>query len=185
MLLLTSCLKHDPYLCTVSDIKLLNANDSGSGPVPDTTGIVAAQAYAMQVRYTMSITAREGHIVDGESGFALQYKITTFNLTSTTDFDNEHPAGASLNDLFLYNYSSGTDGTSRLSSQSTIAKGVEGTYLFYGAPAGLFYTDKPWTSSFYLFLMKPPAELGFRTFIAETAFSNNTHFTDTLSVTLR
>ncbi|HEY6899456.1 MAG TPA: hypothetical protein VI233_02390 [Puia sp.] len=182
-LFLVSCSKYDPYLCTVSDITLRNANDSGTGPVLDSTGPIPAQSYAMEIRYTMRITASEGHIVAGESGYALQYKITTFNLTSTTDFDNGHAAGASLNDLFLYGYAYNSG--MRLSTQATIANGVTGQALFYGSPPLGVDMNKPWTSDFYLFLMKPPASLGPRTFILETAFSNNTRFTDTLSVILR
>ncbi|MBS1661891.1 MAG: hypothetical protein JST68_12665 [Bacteroidetes bacterium] len=181
-LLLVSCSKYDPYLCTVSDITLRNANDSGTGPVLDSINPIPAKSYAIQIQYTMSITGREGHVTD-ESGYALQYKLTTFNLTSTTDFDNDHAAGASLNDLFLYGYA--YDNSVRLSSQATVINGVTGQHLFYGRPPSGVDINKPWTSNFQLFLMKSPVLLGPRTFLLETAFSNNTHFTDTLSVTLR
>jgi len=180
-LLFSSCLKYDPYLYTVSDIKLFNADNSGnSGPITDSSGTVNARAYAMQIQFTTYISGREGHIVPEESGFALQNKTTDFNIYSSTDFDGSHPAGTSLNDLFLY---AGHDGTA--SAQTTVANGLANQYLFYAYAPNGNDTDKPWTTDLYILLMKPPASMGYRTFILHVAFANNTQFTDSIAVTLR
>ena len=60
-------------------------------------------AYVLRLTYVASVS---GPYDQYESSFSLQDPFTDFVVTSSQDFDNNHPAGTSLNDLFNFGMTS-------------------------------------------------------------------------------
>lgn len=169
-LLLISCSKEPPYLYKVTGLSLENRNNSGAvNPAPDS---IPGKAYGIRINYTTEIYNTD-KTIKHESGFEIGIKATYFNIYSFTAFDSNHPALSSLNDYFLY------DG-------DTIQHRLQYGTLF--SRSGSFSGDinVGVTSSSYgeLALMVPPAIPGYRRFVVEVGFSDNTYKADTIGAIL-
>jgi hypothetical protein len=180
LLSLLGCTKEPDYLYKVTALALNNVDNSGAaGAVPATNGTVPAKAYCIQMVYTTQITGSTSKQDPDESGYALYTKITRFTISSSTDFDPQHPAGASLNNYFYYGgYSTFVD------AQDSIPYALAADLVF--AAGQSVYSVNTWQDSAYLVLMQLPtlAFPGPRTFIVNVAFADNTQLTDSVSVNL-
>lgn len=177
-----SCSKYDNYLYEVIDVKLGNADNSGEEAVLSTLDSLQKKSYSIQLEYTMKLTGEDGdHIVEGESGYANEYKVSTFNIYSLDSFDINHPAGTSLNDYFLFSRGGVND---EYKSSNTISSIVGTGNIGGGNYNGGGPNVDSWNSEQYLILMQPPINNGNYTFIVEITQSNNTILSDTTTIKL-
>jgi hypothetical protein len=176
---LPGCNKEPDYLYKVTSLALNNVNNSGDSVVIGTTGTVPARGYCIQLNYTTQITGSTSGRDPNESGYALYTKITRFTISSTTDFDEQHPAGASLNAYFYY----GAYGLS-VGITDSIPYALAANLVLASYRSDISVNS--WQDSAYLLLMQAPTQLypGPRTFIVNVAFADSTQFTDSVLVNL-
>jgi hypothetical protein len=176
---LFGCTKEPDYLYKVTSLGLNNVDYSGVSPVIATGGTIPAKAYCIQLSYTTEITGSTSGRDPNESGYALYTKITRFTISSTSDFDEQHPAGASLNAYFYYSaYGPAVGATDSI----PYALSADLVLASYRSDISV----NSWQDSSYLVLMQPPTQ-GFpgpRTFIVNVAFADSTQLTDSVSVNL-
>ena len=176
---LFGCTKEPDYLYKVTSLQLNNVDNSGNTPITGANGTIAAKAYCIQMEYMTQITGSTSGRDPNESGYSLYTRITRFDISSTTDFDQQHPAGASLNAYFYYGaYSPLVGGT------DSIPYALANDLVLASYRSDI--NKNSWQDSAYLVLMQPPTQayLGLRTFIVNVAFADSTRFTDSLSVNL-
>jgi len=176
-LLVAGCRKHYPFNYIITGLKLYNANNSGRAPVDASTNDISAKVYGIRLEFTKELTNPEQYHND-ESYYYPMNPVTSFTVTSLSDFDNAHPAGSALNNYFLYG-----NNTYIVSEKDSISyhindKSIGSTYQWsYGLP-------DTWQSNDYLFLKQPPAYFGNRSFVIHLKFQDNTSITDTITVNL-
>lgn len=176
---LPGCTKLPDYLYKVTALGLSNVDNSGINPVVGAAGPILARAYGIQLKYTTQITGSTSGRDPYDSGYELYTKITRFTIFSTTDFDEQHPAGASLNAYFYYSAYGTTVGAA-----DSIPGDLATSFILAS-----YRTDpsmNSWQDSAYLILMQPPT-LGYpgpRTFIVNVAFADSTQLTDSVFVNL-
>jgi len=173
------CSKHAPYSYKITALELYNVDNSGISPVDASTPDIVAKAYAIRLEYTDMLSGSTAGTEPYESGYLLTNKVTSFVVWSLTGFDASHPAGVSLNDYFLYGIR-----TTAVRSGDTIEDDLNLGYIAPGYRSDTPAEGQPWKSSDYLVLMQPPANPGPRSFVINIGFADNTHITDTISVTL-
>ena len=176
---LLSCTKEPDYLYKLTSLQLYNVDHSGNTPITATSGTVPAKAYCIQMKYITQITGSTSGRDPNESGYALYTRITRFNISSTTDFDQQHPAGASLNAYFYYGAYSALVG-----AKDSIPYALANDLILASYRSDI--NKDSWQDSAYLVLMQPPTQayLGLRTFIVDVAFADSTQFTDSVSINL-
>ena len=176
---LFGCTKEPDYLYKVTALSLHNVDNSGALPVAAVSGIVAAKAYCIGMDYTTAITGSTSGRDPNESGYSLYTQVTRFDISSTSDFDSQHPAGSSLNGYFYY----GAYGTF-VNAKDSIPGALAAHLLFASYRANLNVNS--WPDTGYLVLMQPPASayLGSRTFVVRVAFADSTRFADSVNVIL-
>jgi hypothetical protein len=173
------CSPHPIVKYKATALQLYNVNNGGDTPVDVTTSQVAAKAYAMRLEYSDVVVGNNSN--EDEVDFVSANPTKTFMVYSLSDFDATHPARTLLNDYFLYSLY-GTVVTSADSIQNQLALGQIATHPYtFGGPTA----PNSWKSSDYLVLMHPPAILGTRSFVVDIGFADNTHISDTISVTLQ
>ena len=175
------CTKYSPYVYKVTAVHLVNVDNSGNSPLDDSTGPIATRAYGIHMKYTSQLYGPNKNADPDGGTYVLASPLTVFTIYSSTDFDSTHPAGASLNDYFLYGESFDQP-SAPFSLDSALAGGW---VMSTGQSFAQTGTSQPWESDNYLFLMQPPAAPGYRTFLVNIRFADNTQFTDSTSVTLQ
>jgi len=182
ILAIGGCIKSAYFKYDITDIQLYNVDNTDSLPIHATTGIVDAKAYAIGLQYTSQIKGSTSSDAD-ENHFSLENKVDRVNIYSLSDFDGQHPAGASLNDYFLYG-TTNYHGIVQANASDSISAVVRSARFFMTGTSfdGL---NAPWTSEAYLLLMHSPDIPGYRTFVIDIAFADNTQFKDSISITLK
>jgi len=178
-LVFPGCTKEPDYLYKVTSLGLFNVDNTGTTSVVATSGTVAARAYCIGMAYTAQVTGSTSGRDPNESGYSLYTKVTHFDITCTTDFDMQHPAGSSLNGYFYY----GPYGT-LVNAGDSIPGALATNLVFYAYRPNVNVNS--WPDTGYLVLMQPPPQafLGPRTFILNVAFADSTGFTDSIYVNL-
>ena len=176
---LSGCTKLPDYLYKVTSLQLYNVDHTDNTPIIATSGTVPARAYCIQMEYITEITGSTSGRDPNDSGYSLYTRITHFDISSTTDFDQQHPAGASLNAYFYYGAYSALVGGS-----DSIPYALANDLVLASYRSDI--SKNSWQDSAYLVLMQPPTQAypGLRTFIVNVVFADSTRFTDSLSVNL-
>jgi hypothetical protein len=105
-----------------------------------------------------------------ESSYSNGNKVTSFTISSPTDFDSTHLANTSLNNYFLYGNGVGGSAIEKCISDERLPQNIRGS-----SPT------EPWSANDYLILMHPPLFTGDRVFIIKIDFKDNTTISDTTS----
>ena len=108
--------------------------------------------------------------------FTYHYKVpvTDILLTTDKDFDTNHPAGKSLNDLFAISVNYKENSPSKLSAFQSINSFV----------AELMVSSDKLPNQVYFFLSSPPKDAGVYTFTMTIKLEDETVFIDTITVEL-
>lgn len=165
------------YIYIIAGVTLHNEDNSGIVPVDASTNDIPAKAYAIRLEFANELTNPDKYHND-ESYHNLLNPVTTFSITSLSDFDNTHPAGSVLNDYFLYG--AATYEVNNTDSIQNKLGDIGGGKFNFAENKG-----KTWTTNDYLLLMQPPAFLGNRSFVIHMDLKDNTSITDTITVNLR
>lgn len=172
------CRTHYNYKYIIAGVTLYNEDNSGIEPVDAGANAIPAKAYAIRLEFANELTNPEQYHND-ESYMNLLNPVTSFSVTSLSDFDNTHAAGSVLNDYFLYGAST-YEVNSTDSIQNKLKAGAIGSGKYSFSQA----IPKSWTTNDYLLLMQPPAFPGNRSFVIHMELKDNTSITDTLTVNL-
>lgn len=176
---LVSCRKVPSYLYKVTSLQLYNVDHSDNTPITVTSGAVPAKAYCIRMEYITEITGSTSGQDPHESGYSLYTKIARFNISSTSDFDQRHPAGTLLNAYFYYGGHSALVG-----AKDSIPYALANNLILASYRSDI--TKNSWQDSAFLVLMQPPIQAypGLRTFIVNVVLADSTQLTDSLSVNL-
>ena len=175
IVIFSGCSKHPDVKYNITALTAYHQDNSGASAVDASSIKLPAKAYAIRLEYTVELYGK----LDGdpnEAAFSLQNKVSSFNISSLTDYDSTHLAYASLNDYFLYGSQ-----TSRVTNNATIDYALNQQRIGFTYNTSAANAGNPWQTSDYLVLMHPPTNLGTRMFIIKLDFANGTSISYTTS----